>query len=324
MTAETLPLAQGAPAALDAFLRQVERQAAVFAELLCGDARRGDEALALAMRAFRNAAARGPISDWSQRFWSLLLAVPQMRAPGPQAKWPVALALVARLPVGQRAVLLLRLVGGLEEVDAAAALGVGLPTYRAALQRALPRQADGSPDADAWHTLARATQALLQHLPAARLVRLAQLREQAIQGHLSRPAARPGKTHAESARQKWRSPAVLAASAACAIAFAATLFLPIGPQGGGVPRIRATPLPAAATPAATYDSDTALLTHPDFDQLADSRDTALAADLDFYAWYAARLAAQPGVYATPMLLPDAGAPLDDPAGAPAPESHGSR
>ena len=42
-----------APAALAAFLRGCERRGAVFAELQCGDAERGDIALAAALRAFR-------------------------------------------------------------------------------------------------------------------------------------------------------------------------------------------------------------------------------------------------------------------------------
>jgi hypothetical protein len=309
MTTPIGPLADAARTALDAFLRQVERRAAVFAELLCGDADRGDDALARAMRAFRNAAARGPIDDWTQRFWSLLLAVPQLRAASPHARWPAAMALLARLPTGLRAAMLLRLVAGLDDAAAAAALGLALPTYRDALERAWPRRADGSPDADAWRALAQATHWTLQQLPATRLVRLARLREHAIQGHAPAQAARRASTGAVHSRRRWQVPALLAASAAGAIALAATFFLPAGSQEDDFPLVRTSTLPAAALPAATYDGETALLTHPDFDQLADTRDAALIADLDFYAWYAARLAAQPGATATPLVLPDAGDPL---------------
>jgi hypothetical protein len=314
MTTPTGPLAEDACTALDAFLRQVERRAAVLAELLCGDAARGDEALALAMRAFRNAAARGPIDDWTQRFWSLLLAVPQLRAVAPHAGWPAPMSLLARLPTGLRAAMLLRLVAGLDEAHAAAALGVALPIHRAALERAWPRQSDGSPDADAWRALAGATQTTLQQLPAARLVRLAQLREHALQEHPPALPARRESTGATLSRRRWQVPALLA-SAVGAIALAATFFEPTDSLDGGAVLVQATPLPAVATPAATYDRDTALLTHPDFDQLADTRDAALIADLDFYAWYAARLAAQPGATAAPIVLPDAGDPLPEAQGA---------
>jgi hypothetical protein len=315
MITPTGPLAEDARAALDAFLRQVERRAAVFAELLCGDAVRGDDALALAMRAFRNAAARGPIDDWTQRFWSLLLAVPQLRAAAPHAGWPAPLTALARLPTGLRAAMLLRLVAGLDEAGAAGALGVALPLYRDALERAWPRQPDGSPDADAWRALAGATRSQLQHLPAARLVRLARLREQAIHGPSPTHPARGGSRAIAVPRRRWQVPGLLTAGALGAIALAATFFLPAGPSDVDVGLVQATPLPAAATPSATYDRETALLTHPDFDQLADARDAALIADLDFYAWYAARLAAQPGATATPLVLPDAGDPLPEPQGA---------
>jgi hypothetical protein len=75
------------------------------------------------------------------------------------------------------------------------------------------------------------------------------------------------------------------------------------------------PLPAAAAPLANYDAETALLGHRDFEQLvfeqtADASDRALVRDLDFYAWYAAGIAAQP---ATALPLPDAAQPLPDAA-----------
>ncbi len=317
MTAPTLPLAQGASAALDAFLRQIAPRAGVFAELLCGDTNRGDEALALAMRAFRNAVAREPIGDWSLRFWGLLLAVPHLRAAASQARWPAEMASLAGLPTGQRAVLLLRLVAALDEASAAAALGVALPSCRAAFQRALPRQADGRPDADAWHALTLATQSTLQQLPAGRLVRFSQLREQAIHGYPNRSKEPARHARVAGAGRRWQIPALLFASVACAIALSATFFSRSGLHGDDLPLIQATPLPAAAAPVATYDADTALLTHPDFDQLSDARQTALVDHLDFYAWYAAHLAAQPGGNALPLVLPDASAPLT-------PQPHGAR
>lgn len=305
MTASTLPLAAGAPAALAAFLRGVERRAAVLAELLCGHPRRGDQALAAAMRAFRNAAARGPIADWPMRFWSLLLAVPQLRHPVVDPFWPDAFASLARLETGLRAALLLRLVVELDDEQAGAVLGIAPATYRHALQRALPRQSDGSPDPMQWRALAAATQHKLRQLPAARLVSLAQLRETAI---LGRQHHRPDPARAP-VPGRWLQPALWSAASLCALAFVGTFLLPDTRWvAADMPHLRAVPLPAA-TPIATFDAQTALLTHPDFDQLADSRHDVLVDGLDFYAWYAAQVLAKPGADGAPLLLPDAGAPL---------------
>src|SRR3546814_8370911 len=53
--------------------------------------------------------------------------------------------------------LLLRLVAGLPEAEAAAVLGVARPTYRLAVQRALPHGEDGQPDTQGWRMLGEAT-----------------------------------------------------------------------------------------------------------------------------------------------------------------------
>ena len=310
MTVPTLPPAKDAPAALTAFLRGVERRGAVFAEVLCGDPMRGDAALAVAMRAFGNAAAQAPVADWPRQFWSLLLAVPSLRAAAPTSHWPLPLAVLAPLGLGPRAALLLRLVAGLRAAEAAAVLGVAVPTYHLALQRALPHLPDGSPDAVGWQTLAEALQRALRQLPAERL---AHLREAVACS--PRRAAPPSRTRREVAGplRAWMRPALWAALAACAVAFVGTFLGSSMLRVGDLPQIHVTPLPAADAPADTFDAETALLTHRDFEQLADARETALVRDLDFYAWYAAQIATQPG--GAPLLLPDAGAPLsaDNPA-----------
>jgi hypothetical protein len=304
MTVPTLPPAGGAPAALTAFLRGVERRGAVFAEVLCGDPMRGDAAVAVAMRAFGNAAAQAPVADWPRQFWSLLLAVPSLRVAAPAPHWPLPLAMLAPLGTGPRAALLLRLVAGLRAAEAAAVLGIATPTYHLALKRALPHLPDGSPDAVGWQTLADALQRTLRQLPAERL---AHLREAVACS--PRRAAPPSRTRREVAGplRAWMRPALWAALAICAVAFVATFFGSAGLRIDDLPQIRAVPLPVAEAPAATFDAETALLTHRDFEQLADARETALVRDLDFYAWYAAQIATQPG--AAPLLLPDAGSPL---------------
>jgi hypothetical protein len=294
MSPATLSESASAPAALAAFLRGVERRGAVFAELQCGDAGCGDSALAATMRAFREGTAASPISDWPRRFWALLLAAPVLRRPAaPDADWPDALSALARLGIGPRAALLLRLVAGLHETEAAAVLGIGPATYRLALQRALPRHADGTPDEDAWRALADATQLAIRQLPPTRLARLAQLREAALQ-HRRPPvsAGRRGSALAGS-HPRWLLPALWAGLVACALAFVASFFLP--PAGlrhdDGEPRIQRTPLAAAEPPASRFDVQTAVLTDRDFEMLLADGDADAIGDVGFQSWYAARLAA---------------------------------
>lgn len=153
------------PAALAAFLRGCERRGAVFAELQCGDPDRGDVALAAALRAFRGNAAALPMADWPVRFWSLLAAAPPLRTAIPEARWPDALSALAAPAPLDRAALLLRLAGGLQEADAADALGLDGAAYRDALARACPRDALGHPDAAAWRAVAEAIQTQLRELP---------------------------------------------------------------------------------------------------------------------------------------------------------------
>ena len=170
------------PAALAAFLRGCERRGAVFAELQCGDPDRGDVALAAALRAFRGNAAALPMADWPVRFWSLLSAAPPLRTAAPDARWPGALSALAAAAPLDRAALLLRLAGGLQEADAADALGLDGAAYRDALARACPRDALGHPDAAAWRAVAEAIQTQLRELPPDRLAKLARLREDALAG----------------------------------------------------------------------------------------------------------------------------------------------
>ena len=303
--------------ALAAFLRGVERRAALFAQLQCGDAGSGDAALAQALPAFAAEARQWPLADWDRRFWSGLLATPMLRAAPRHAHWPAPFAALARLGGGPRAALLLRLVAGLETAEAAAVLGIAAPTYRLALQRAVPRCTNGSADMQAWRALEAAVATALRQLPAQRLAALARLREAALAGAGVAPAsrARPrpsSRRGTAAAPPRWLLPLLWSALAACALAFAAT-FVPglrAPPAADGSLRIQRAPLPAAA-PMATFDPHTALLSHPDFDWLLAAPDPALLRDLDFYAWYAAELAAQP---AAALPLADAAQPLPDAAG----------
>lgn len=306
MTARSLSDASGAPAAINAFLRGVERRGAVFAELQCGDALAGDAALAAAMRAFHAGAARSPFGEWPQRFWSLLLATPMLRRATPLPVRADALAPLARVGHGPRAALLLRLAAGLGESEAATALGIAPATYRLALQRALPHHADGTPDAEAWRALAGAIQEAIKTLPPQRLAHLAKLREAALQPAPPKRAAAavPSATPIRGSRRRGWSVALWVGLAACVAALAASFWWPQAPpreKVGGTPEIRTVSLPNVEAPAARFDAQTALLSDRDFELLLAPQDEAVYRDMDFYAWYAT----QQGASSTKATNPDA-------------------
>ena len=306
-----------ASTALGAFLRGVERRAAVFADLQCGDQSCADAAVQESLDGFMAVAGRYPVADWPQRYWALLLAAPSLRGQPATARWPDAFNLLAKLGRGPRAALLLSLVARLPEAEAAAVLGVAQPTYRLALQRALPSDAQGQPDVATWHALDRATRQALQALPTVRLLRLAGLREAALTGHKPVTGARLRADSGDRTRKgrgsppAWLLPALWIALALCVAGLVASFVWPDGltRKDDGPASTRMSPLPDAATPVARFDSGTALLTHPDFEQLANTEDAAVIDALDFYAWYAAGLESQP---ATPLSLPDAGQLLPEP------------
>jgi hypothetical protein len=287
----------------------------VFGQLLTGSAASGDEALVASLRAFRALVGTTPFSQWPRRFWSLLLASPKLRTSPRDPAWPEAFVVLSGLGRGPRAALLLRLVAGLAEADAAAVLGVARPTYRLALLRALPHRDDGSPDADRWRSLNDAAQAALRQLPADRLAEIARQREAAVQGVKAPPAPRTRRAVPE-AGGRWRL-ARHAIVVATALALAATWRWPgISLRGQAPEGIETEALPPAAAPKATYGDDARLLTHRDFEMLLADTETPAALDPGFYAWYAAQIdQARPGDDAQPLPLGDAAAPLPEESGA---------
>lgn len=278
------------PAALAAFLRGIERRGAVLAELQCADPIAGDAALAAAMRAFRSVGPGEPMARWPLRFWSLLLATPQLRRPLPGGRGDPDAAWLMRLSPGPRAAILLRLAAGLDEGDAAHALGIPRPVYRRALRLALPRREDGRADPAAWLRLRAHVHRRIKTLPTDRLSNLARLREDALAG-------RHEPTHAPPpSRPRWQLPLLRAGALACALLFIAT-FLPWWRLGG---ELRRESLPVER-PAATFDEETALLTHRDFALIADPEGAALAEDLAFLSW----LSTQPEIEAAREAANDA-------------------
>ncbi len=294
-----------ARAALNAFLRGVERRGVVFAEWQGGDAEAGDVALAATLRGFGEVAGGVPFAEWPRRFWAMLLAAPGLRGPAAAGAAPADATPdhLARLGGGPRAALLLRLVAGLAESEAAAVLGVGRPTYRLALQRALPHRGDGSPDPEAWRAMSEAAQAALRAVPDERLQRIALLREG------RRPKPRPAAAApAADARPRWLWPASFAVAALTAAALAATWWWP-WPQGAAdaqASRIRVQALPPASAPASRFDPVLALQTDRDLElllaQAAAGDDSGM--DPAFDAWLVGALANE-GDRNAPVALPQA-------------------
>ncbi|WP_141455159.1 hypothetical protein [Pseudoxanthomonas sp. z9] len=309
------PSAAPAPAALAAFLRGVERRAALFAQLQCGDAEHGDAALAAAMRAFVGQAPSQPMADWPRGFWQKMMASPALHRPPAGARWPGAMAHLAALTPEDRQALLSRLAAGLPEDEAVEVLGVDMTRYRAALAAACPTDAVGQPDAAGWRALAEAIQQQMRDLPPERLARLARLREAALRPEAPArfprpetqasvaPATRAPAVAAGSAGGRWRRWAVIAIVLTCAGGLALTFFDPGGLFGRGgdsleeagraglglaeEPDIEQEVLPPAEAAAATVAADQALALHPDLDLLLDPDSETLSNDAAFYAWYLA-------------------------------------
>ena len=286
--------------ALTAFLRGVERRGVVFAHWQGGDPSTGDAALAATLREFAQVAPAVPFAEWPRRFWAMLLAAPQLRNAGaPAGDVP---AVVAALPGGPRAALLLRVVAGLAESDAAAVLGIARPSYRLALQRALPRSGDGSPDTAAWRELSQAAQLAVRAVPAERLETIAMLRD----GLRPRPVAPARSARSASARRRprWLWPATAAVVALTAGALAATWWWPgsgAASRTGGE-GIRIEDLPPAAAPAVRAEP-TALAAHRDLDLLIDQATGAFPDDADpaFDAWLAVELAREGRLPEPPVI-----------------------
>lgn len=302
MPTSTVDQAAAVPVALSAFLRGVERRAALFGELQCGNREVADGALAAAMRAFRTHAATLAMAGWPHRFWALLVAAPPLRRAAPAAQWPQELQLLGQLESLPRQALLLRLVAGLAEDTAADVLGLGQAEYEQALAKACPRDAQGDPDSQAWRVLAETLQRQLRDLPPDRLTRLALLRETAIAPVPAKLAVRAGSAapvqgpaspagpdleSVRFSRPFWAFGVVMA----CALALLVTWrpgeissAASAGPDGDWT--IQVEPLPEQPV-AQRFDPEQAAATHPDLPLVLDAREAAVAAQAGFLAWYVA-------------------------------------
>ena len=191
-TSQAWTTAAASSAAVVSFLRGVERRAALLAELQCGDAEHGDRALTSAIETFGENAPGAAPDDWPLLFWTTLLQSPALNTEPLAPYWHGDFASLARLDFGTRAVLLLRVVVGLDDSQAAAVFGVDPGEYRQALQRALPQRADGTLDGEAWLALNDEARFVMKQLPPERVAAIARLRDAAV-------AAKPGESAAKAA-----------------------------------------------------------------------------------------------------------------------------
>jgi hypothetical protein len=202
-SAVTAPTPLNSPA-LAAFIRGVERRALVVAEFQSGEVLVAERAVAVAMRAFVPAVAELPMNEWPEHFWRLLGSTPQLRQPAEGGAWPQDLAHLMQLGEGERLALLLRIGAGLDEAQAAQALGVDTPVYCQWLAQACPRDASGQPDALAWRGLAEAVQARVRELSPERQAQLERLRDSLVSSGPQAPVREPAMPVMQAERREQR------------------------------------------------------------------------------------------------------------------------
>ncbi len=270
--------------ALAAFLRGIERRAFVFAQVQSGQDEQALASVGRAMRAFRSVSGVTPLSGWPAGFWSLLLA--QAELSGGQAPEPE----LSHLGAGPRAALLLRLVGGLDFVHAAQVLGVAEPTYRFALQRALQQLGEAGVSYAALGQLRERLHRQVKTLPAHHVEALAVLRGRVMRDEQEPAAVPPPPPSPWPRRLAWVALLLLA------VAFAATWWEPAPPLLPGA--VQDLPAETPSGPAVAASDDAGQVIHPDYAALARPEDAALAADLAFLSWLAARDASPPRLQAS--------------------------
>lgn len=278
MTGASPPPTQ--PAAVAAFLRGLERRARLLAQVQAGDPAAAARALDVAARVFTADAGQWPLAQWPRQYWRLLLSVPAMRQPGtaPASLLPG----IARLAPAPRAAILLHLVAGLDDADAAAALGIDVDTYQARIRDALPRDALGQPDVDVWRAWRAASQRALDALPEAPPAAGTPTAADAT------PDAPRIRTIDDHDRHRRRLRWLWLGVALCAAALVATFLL--HPRGRALldqwrNPVHVTPLPPADAPKARFDAGDPAL-HPDLALLQTPAELRLARELPLLAWLA--------------------------------------
>lgn len=305
----TVP-APPAPAAVAAFLRGADRRARLFARVQAGGDAAAEQARQAVAQVFASEAGQWPIAQWPPQFWRLLLAALALRRRATATDTAGPLPGIARLAPDQRAAVLLHLVAGLGEADAAAALDIDVPTYQQRIRDALPRDVHGQPDVDVWRAWRAQAEGELARMPEP-----AAAPPQA--SHIA-PRDEAGAADDDEPRHRRRMRWLWAGVLLCMLALLATFL--VHPRGRELidhwrTQVRVQPLEPAQPPRARFDpADPAL--HPDHDLLSAPRELALARQLPLLAWLAdAGLADQPqappGVSAEAPVLPTS--PAADPA-----------
>ena len=310
MTVPTLPT----PGAVAAFLRGADRRARLFAQVQAGgqDAAAEQARLAVA-RVFASEAGQWPIAEWPGQFWRLLLSAPALRRHAGAGHPGGPLPGIARLPPDQRAAVLLHLVAGLGEAEAAVALDLDVPTYHGRIRDALPRDLAGQPDVDVWRNWRAQAERELARMPEpapAPVAAPAPAPRAPAKAHAPEPMAGGGDRR-HRRRMRWLWLGVLL----CVLALVATFVL--HPRGRELidqwrTHVRVDALAAAEPPRARFAAGDIAL-HPDHDLLSSPAELAIARQLPLLAWLAT-VEADPE--AVPPAGPEAGPAL--PPAAPAP------
>ena len=312
------------PVAVAAFLRGAERRARLFAQVQAGgqDDTASEQARKAVARVFATEADQWPIAEWPGQFWRLLLSAPALRRQAAGHPGGV-LPGIARLPPDQRAAVLLHLVAGLGEAEAAFALDVDVPTYQMRIRDALPRDVLGQPDLDVWRTWRAQAERELARMPepaASAPVAAASRGKRVAPSAASARAPRDEADRRHRRRMRWLWLGVLL----CLVALAATFVL--HPRGRELidqwrTQVRVEALDAAEPPLQRFDA-TDITQHPDHDLLSAPAELAIARELPLLAWLAmveADAAADPALPATapeaPVTPPATRAPIMDSAAA---------
>lgn len=265
----TLPTPKPISPALLAFLRGIECRAWVFALAQCGDAGQADSILASAIGQFAGSASSQPLAQWPLRFWSILLGQPTMQATHGDGNE------LSRLAPGPRAVLLLRVIAGLDPAHAMQVLGVSAAAHDLALRRA---QTLWQGDDHGIERLHDRLLAQVQQMTPVQREHLAALRDRALAVPVLPMKITPPAGLMNGGG--WRNlPKILLAL--LLLGFAATFYPALAGRfssGSG----EAMP-PAAAAPGSQL-TETAVVIHPDYEQLAAPGDDALAQQLAFLSW----------------------------------------
>ena len=273
--------------ALAAFLDGIEPRAWVFALSQCGDEDRAGAALEAALRDFVARARELPLPQWPLQFWTSLLNQPAMAA-GADSNGP----LLSQIDPGPRAALLLRLIVSLDFEHAAHVFDVSVAAYEQALRKALAHPAL---DDAGMQALREELLEQVQHPSDERRQQMLSLREQAL-SEFSEAAPPSPQARPIAERQRWWLVALLVV---LVLALVAVVFRPvrslIAPgQTEALPAEEIAPPPSL--------TDTVIVTHPDYEQLANPADDVIARQLPFLSWMAATRAPATGVEAQPTVV----------------------